>query len=354
MTATSVHADVVHGSRDLLRAAGIGHACHLIPLAGGRNNRVFLVEAPRNRFVLKAYYHHADDRRDRLDTEFAFASFAWRHGLRCLAEPIACDQVNRLALFRCLPGRRIETPTPDAVRQAIAFFLRLNDVRNRAGAENLPIASEACFCLADHLDHVQRRVERLERIDAASPPGREASDFVWQELQPTAATVLARASERCCAAGLSLQAVVPVQERLLSASDFGFHNALRDDEGVIRFLDFEYAGWDDPAKMACDFFCQPTCPAPAESFAEFVAAAVQHTANPWLNTARIEFLLPVCQLKWCCIMLNDFLPRDEERRRFALTAEDCDCRLRGQLQKARMTLARLTAQAMQPSVPAAC
>jgi hypothetical protein len=37
-------------------------------------------------------------------------------------------------------------------------------------------------------------------------------------------------------------------------------------------------------------------------------------------------LLPVFRLKWCCIMLNHFLPTDGERRKFAgsrpLTAND--------------------------------
>ena len=30
--------------------------------------------------------------------------------------------------------------------------------------------------------------------------------------------------------------------------DFGFHNAIRTTKGV-KFIDFEFAGWDDPAKQ---------------------------------------------------------------------------------------------------------
>ena len=32
-------------------------------------------------------------------------------------------------------------------------------------------------------------------------------------------------------------------ERCISPSDFGFHNALVDERGIVRFLDFEYSGW---------------------------------------------------------------------------------------------------------------
>ena len=50
------------------------------------------------------------------------------------------------------------------------------------------------------------------------------------------------------------------QHRCLSPSDFGFHNALlRGRPGVPGardwvFLDFEYFGWDDPAKTV-PIFC---------------------------------------------------------------------------------------------------
>ena len=51
-------------------------------------------------------------------------------------------------------------------------------------------------------------------------------------------------------------------DRVVSPSDFGFHNALRTEDGRLAFLDFEYAGWDDPAKLVCDFELQPAVPAP--------------------------------------------------------------------------------------------
>ena len=58
----------------------------------------------------------------------------------------------------------------------------------------------------------------------------------------------------------------------LSPSDFGFHNALVDDDGQVTFLDFEYAGRDDPAKLVSDFFCQPEIPVPLDYHATFIDA----------------------------------------------------------------------------------
>jgi thiamine kinase-like enzyme len=43
-------------------------------------------------------------------------------------------------------------------------------------------------------------------------------------------------------------------DRRLSPSDFGFHNIIVISDWMLKFIHFEYAGWDDPAKMVCDFF----------------------------------------------------------------------------------------------------
>ena len=42
----------------------------------------------------------------------------------------------------------------------------------------------------------------------------------------------------------------------ISASDFGLHNAIMTERGIV-FFDFEFAGWDDPAKAIVDFLLQP-------------------------------------------------------------------------------------------------
>jgi len=127
-------------------------------------------------------------------------------------------------------------------------------------------------------------------------------------------------------------------QRCLSPSDFGFHNALRAEDGRLRFFDFEYAGWDDPAKLACDFFCQPQVPVAfghRENFLNQLAHALE------LDSAffdRVRWLAPGYQVKWCCIMLNDFIVSDRARRDFAKGTADGDQRRRIQLEKARRSL----------------
>src|SRR5262245_35817110 len=242
----------------LIRAAGLGEAFSLHALPGGGNNRVFRVDAAGGRALLKAYFQHPEDRRDRLGAEFAFCSFAWENGLRSLPQPLAQDREHRLGLYEFIEGRKplADEVDEDAVEQALGFLTDVNRHHHLPAARALPVASEAFFNLAGHLQCVERRLGVLGDIDPASAIDREAAAFVKDELLPAWAGARGRVEGQARRLGIGLEADLPPADRRLSPSDFGFHNAIRTESGRLRFLDFEYAGWDDLAKTVADFFCQ--------------------------------------------------------------------------------------------------
>ena len=105
--------------------------------------------------------------------------------------------------------------------------------------------------------------------------------------------------------------------RTLSPSDFGFHNALETQSGEIFFLDFEYFGWDDPAKTVCDFLLHPGMALSPSLKLQFATSLVR--GLPWSQglRERVAAYYPLFGLKWCLILLNEFLPNQILRRRFA-------------------------------------
>lgn len=313
-------------------------------VAGGGNNRLYRLETLNGPLALKAYFHHPLEPRDRLRSEFAFVEFCWAQGLRWTPRPVACDAQQRLALYEFVEGRRLAAGQVRArhVRQAMDFFAAVNEHRHAPSAAGLPPGAEACFTLNDHLQCVERRLHRLAGVRPESAVDREAAAFVAQSLTATWRQVTARVQDRTAAAGLSLDEPLAPDDRCLSPSDFGFHNALADGDDRLRFLDFEYAGWDDPAKLVCDFFCQPETPVSLEHWETVVEAAAANVANSARHAARFEILLPVYRVKWCCIVLNDFLPLDNQRRRFA-TQTDPVVRKQRQLAKARGALMQVAA-----------
>ena len=309
---------------------------------------VYRIDAGESRLLLKAYFHHADDPRDRLGTEFSFSQFAWDCGLRCIPQPLARDDRNHLGLYEFIRGRALSANEigRGEVDQAIAFFDGLNRHKAAPDAQRLPHGSEACFTLAEHLACVERRVVRLEQLEADPPLGQAASELVRQQLHPAWQRVQAQVVHQAAALGLAMDAPLSDQDRCLSPSDFGYHNTILAEDGRLRFVDFEYAGWDDPAKTVCDFLCQPKLPLPQEFAEECTNAVISGLSDPQMHARRISLLLSVYRLKWCCIMLNEFLPVGHQRRSFAhdATAQDTagqEARKQLQIEKVRHALQRI-------------
>jgi hypothetical protein len=338
LSAASVPQDFRDRVAPFLQAHGFVGDVAIEPVAGGGNNRVYRVATAARTGLLKAYFQNPADPRDRFGAERAFYEYLWGQGVRRTPEPGGWDAEQRLGLFTFVAGRKLrpEEITVDALAQALAFIAELNAARATPAARQLPLASEACFSVGEHLACVERRVARLERIESGDALDREAIAFVAKELKPAWYQVRA-AIEGQIPAGAPLNQA----GRCLSPSDFGFHNALLADDGRLRFFDFEYSGWDDPAKLAGDFFCQPELPVDLGLWNDFVGQLTT-TLNPEPGFAeRARRLLPAYRIKWCCIMLNDFIPIDRHRREFAL-GKLCPDRKVSQLDKAQKKLRSLS------------
>jgi hypothetical protein len=323
----------------LARQGGHPGPVDLHPCATAGNNRVFIVTVDGRRVVAKCYYFSPADGRDRLTAEWAFLEYATRLDL-CVPRPIARDPLARIALYEYVEGARL---TGDAVgRREVAaaaeFFTALNDRRHIGLAADLPAASEACFSMSEHLAMLDRRLQRFSEvrsrvgIDAGAMELVARARMLWHGLR-------GRLADQAHAWLGAVDAPIPQADRCVSPSDFGFHNALAQPGGRLCFIDFEYAGWDDPAKMAVDFFCQPAVPVDPGHFEWFLDATTDYARDVETIKTRARLLWPVYRIKWCCIMLNDFVPDAGRRRRFADPEADEDARKRAQLEKARVALA---------------
>lgn len=331
----------LQGATALCAREGLPLPASLTRLAGGKNNQVWCMtcEAGPDR-VLKRYFSDVRDTRDRLGAEWAFIVRANGRGITCIPEPLACDPQAHLGLYSLLPGGKLAPGGVDAdhVAQAAAFIVSLNAAPRAPRA--LAAASEACFSLSEHLAAVERRIARLDTIDAEAPLATEARALANGTLGPAWAAVKTRIATEAHGLGLALDRPIDDGDLIVSPSDFGFHNALEGPDGRLGFIDFEYAGHDDPAKLVCDFFCQPDIPVPVQHFDAFIAATIGALGLSPDQPARCRLLLDACRIKWACIMLNDFLPMDGARRAFSQGLER-ESRCAGQLAKARAALAAL-------------
>ena len=314
----------------LVANAGRAELVRLEQLAGGRNNRVFRLElADGERLILKSYFADPRDPRDRLGTEWRFLTYVFARGVRVVPEPVAADQEHHLGLYGFIPGRKLTVRELAAthVDAAADFLLAVNAPSREPGA--FPPGSEACFTLAQHLATVERRLARLETLDPEAPLRDTAMRFILMRLAPAWHTIRARIEHEAEAIGLALDATLDLSETCVSPSDFGFHNALVTADHVA-FIDFEYAGRDDPAKLVSDFFCQPEVPVPIRFYDRFLERVASGLDLSERDRTRCRILLDAYRIKWMCIILNDFLPLGAARRAFAdptLRAERCAAQL---------------------------
>jgi Phosphotransferase enzyme family len=321
----------------LLRRRGRIMAGPLERLAAGGNNRIFRARCEDGAScVVKAYHRAAGDGRDRYDSERRFYRFAQDAAPAWTAASLEWDPAAAIGLFEEIRGRRLQPGLVGEaeVAAALDFFRAINGRRRSAEAAELPIAAEACFSAAEHLQSIEGRLERLQSGPAATPVEREARDFVSREILPPWRRIKT-------AAAAAADSLLGSSERCISPSDFGFHNCLVRDGGSLVFLDFEYAGWDDPAKTVCDFFCQPAVPVPMSFFERFSGEVSAALGGGEKFLARCRALLPAYRVKWCGIMLNEFVASGRERRSFALGAEAMAARQERQLGAARSALAAL-------------
>lgn len=295
----------------LAREAGVPPPQALTRLSGGKNNRVFRAG---EHAVLKLYHWDPRDSRDRLRAEWQFLSYAWAHGVRNIPQPLAKDEAAHAGLYSWMSGHLLDSVAPGHIEAALDFLLAVNAPPRDPAA--LDPGSEACFSLRQHIATIDRRVERLAIIDADVPLRDAAEALIRTRLVPTwervRAIILAGAEQL----GIGLDAALDEASLCISPSDFGFHNALID-EGRIGFIDFEYAGRDDPAKLVCDFFCQPEVPVPLVHMPDFTQRLIGGLGLDSLHASRCRLLLDAYRIKWTCIILNDFLPLGSSRRAYA-------------------------------------
>jgi len=317
-------------------------------LTGGRNSRVYHLISPDGRVLAgKVYFGPRADGFDRLAVEYQALVFLKDNGVEAVPRPVALDAKAGLAVYEFCEGRRIAPAEigPADLDQATAFLMGLKSLGRRPEADRLPPASEACFSGADIQANLTARLKRLRAVDGRVAAGELLFDFLDRDLAPAMDLLLGWASARFYRQGLDWTARLDLAHQTLSPSDFGFHNALRREDGSITWLDFEYFGWDDPAKMTADFLLHPAMNLDREAGRRFTSAILDGFSEAEDLAFRLETVYPLFGLKWCLILLNEFVPADLERRDFAAGGVlDADETRRRQLDRAASLLKRILSE----------
>ena len=94
---------------------------------------------------------------------------------------------------------------------------------------------------------------------------------------------------------------------VLNPSDFGFHNSILDNNNILKFIDFEYFGFDDPVKLVSDFLWHPGMKLSKLQKKKFALNSFKLFKDDENFYKRFCSALPLYGIRWSLIILNDFL-----------------------------------------------
>lgn len=310
-------------------------------ISGGRNSRAYKTICSGINYIFKIYFKNETDQRDRLGTEFSSLRFLEDCGLKNVPRAIIADLANNCAVYEYIDGEKIISGdvTDGDIDQAVLFLSKLEGFKQYAAGKNINVASEACFSVHAIWENINKRCQDLAISVQQKEKYPDLHDYYQTQFKPAMKQVEEWCRRQCDKERLDYETELEPVGRTLSPSDFGFHNALRKQGGELFFLDFEYFGWDDPAKMVVDILHHPGMSLSVSQKQQFVRGIIEHFRNYPKLMERIEIVYPLYGLKWCLILLNEFLPDRLLLREFAgINTEDIRKLQAEQLNKAKLLL----------------
>lgn len=290
---------VEHWSRELDAPKNI------VQLRGGFNNIVFRCDASTKKYVIKSYRPPENGEQDRMQSEVRFLQYSARVAKDYVPQLLHIDQDRRCIVLEFIDGQIF----PDGIKPSqrdilllVDFLRSLNLDRKIANQYSLPSAAEGFLRLTEHLENVRERIGKMDFRHLPNDSQAAAKQLMLslnRHVEKLSAIINKKIKHGALRDEANLDGL------WVSPSDFGFHNAIQAPFGV-KLIDFEFAGWDDPAKTVADFVLQPRIQIDLD-LNLLVSFLPRKDRIDILN--RVSSLGPVLRLKWVCIILSVLNPQ---------------------------------------------
>ena len=304
----------------------------------GRNGRVFKVVSNYNAFAMKFYPPLDKDSRDRLETEYRAFSFLHDANLTVTPRALARIDESRVALYEWIDGSIVKDPSDADVDDVITFVRRIKELSDATPQDTIGVATEASLSAQQLIHQIE---SRLQRLQAVAPGENALAKFLADDVVPAIASQTGMVRRDYTGRSAALSGEIKPSHRILSPSDFGFHNSIRCHNGPLIFVDFEYFGWDDPIRLVSDFVLHPGMKLSDNNRRRFVSASLDIFSTDDGFAHRLDLHYPLVVLRWCMILLNEFLP-EKWNARTATDTKFVEAVQLEQLKKAQVMLEHLS------------
>ena len=275
----------------------------------GKNSKIYKINTDKKKIILKSYY---GKKNLRIRKEFQFYKYLNQTNIDNVVTPIAFDFKNNLVALPYIVGNKIHKVQNKHIIQLSNFINKIN--RKNIYSRKIGLAVEGINNRKNHITICQNRINKLKLVDKKSAIKKELYLFLREKIIPTFKILKNKINDK----KILYQSKYKLYKKdmIISPSDFGFHNVVESKKKIF-FFDFEYAGYDDPVKLICDFYCQPNQKVSMKQKEKFKKMIIKKYKNYKQLDYLISELLPIHHLKWCCIILNEFIPSKLSIRKHA-------------------------------------
>ncbi len=289
-------------------------------VAAGANSRIYRVEYSGRTYALKRYpVMSVDDPRDRQGCEQRALALMLEWGITTVPRVVALEQSMGFSLLEWVDGQLVTDVADRDAAQACHFLGQVANIPHNPQTRLFPLASEACLSGREILRQVSVRRERLESVLPDEPVLKAFYDNTLRYLLDDCIAEMQRLAQKY---NIDIDHVLDEADRCLIPADFGFHNAMRLSDGSLRFIDFEYFGWDDPVKLSVDFLVHPSVHLSSQQKKIIHDGLLKVYGTTADFEARLEAWQPALVARWALIMLNVFLPKYQQARSHLQTSDD--------------------------------
>jgi thiamine kinase-like enzyme len=290
----------------------------LQPLSSSGNNRIYKIEMKSGqKYVAKQYLQLKEDSRPRIQAEFEHLKALWEIGFRNIPQAFAREESR--AVYSLIEGMPVKSVGSREMARVLSFLSRLSDASSKLSGFSILPGSDSRTCLGDYIDQIEKRYDRIIFGAKNSEWEKETCEFMTQSVLPHKEFIFNKFYDSIRYLGWDAQRPFHENEQMFCPSDLGFHNILSDihNQGELFFLDFEYSGWDDPAKLLADFFHHVGQQVSWEHKWYLLEQFAAHRKQDPDFLRRWQTVIDLIGLEWVLIVLNVIDPNEMERKRFA-------------------------------------
>ncbi len=266
----------------------------------GINSEVYKLESKQGNYVYKEYKLGKSSKDERIKAEVDFINHLQSNGI---------DQIPKLFNYRLdelwsiqswEEGEKLEKPSLKDWEELYAFILVLQETKKSSSASSLPLAADARFDLLQSISLTKEKITDLRRLSEQSKELEILRNFLEKQIIPSFEQTENKIIQELSKSNIRY---IKSDELIISPSDVGFHNVIKNNSNKYIFMDFEYAGWDAPSKLICDLILQPN----HIQNNQMIDFTINHFKGKLISEkmiSRIRILANIYRIKWVSIILN--------------------------------------------------